>query len=104
MKKLLSAVSLMIACIGVGAMPDTIGTAQADPITFAPDWPGHRNQTERTICAALAQGWSRHQIVSAAESANNPDLSGMNVDEAGVRADALIDAARYADCPTLNAN
>jgi hypothetical protein len=104
MRKLLSAVSLMIAIIGVTAMPDTIATAHADPITFAPDWPNHRRQTERTICTALAQGWSRRQIVSAAESANNPDLTGWNVDEAGVSADALIDAARYADCPTLNAS
>jgi hypothetical protein len=39
MKKLLSAVSLMIAIIGVTAMPDTIATAHADPIIFAPDWP-----------------------------------------------------------------
>ena len=50
------------------------------------------------------QGWSRRQIVSAAENANNSDLTGMDVDQAGERADALIDAARYADCPGLNAS
>jgi hypothetical protein len=103
MKKLLSAVPLMVL-IGVFATPAWIATAHADPIAFAPDWPVHRNQTERTICAALQQGWSRRQIVSAAESANNSDLTGMDVDQAGERADALIDAARYADCPALNAS
>jgi hypothetical protein len=103
MKKLLSAMSLMVPLFGVAAMPDAIATAHADAVTFAPDWPNHRNQTERTICAALSQGWSRRQIVSAAESANNPDLTGMDVDQAGERADAYIDAARYAHCPTLNA-
>ncbi len=104
MKKLLSAVSLMSAFLGVAAMPDTIATAHADPVAFAPDWPDHIRRTERTICAALAQGWSRRQIVSAAQNANNSDLTGMDVDRAGERADALIDAARYTDCPTLNAS
>ena len=103
MKKLLSAVWLMVPLFGVAAIPDAIATAHADAVTFAPDWPNHRNQTERMICSALAQGRSRRQIVSAAETANNPDLTGMDVDQAGERADAYIDAARYADCPTLNA-
>jgi hypothetical protein len=104
MKKLLSVISLTFAVLGVTALPDTIATAHADPITFAPDWPMHRGRTERTMCAAMAQGWSRSQIVQAAEQANNPDLTGWNSDEAGVSADAMIDAARYADCPTLNAS
>jgi hypothetical protein len=104
MKKLLSAMSLMIPLIGMAAMPDTIATAHADSVTFAPDWPNHRKQTEKTICAALAQGWTRRQIVSNAENANNSDLTGLGVDEAAERADAFIDAARYDDCPTLNAS
>ena len=104
MKKLLSAMSLMIPLIGMAAMPDTIAKAHADAVTFAPDWPDHRKQTEKTICAALAQGWSRRQIVSTAENANNSDLTGINVDEAAERADAFIDAARYDNCPTLNAS
>lgn len=91
----------MLALFGVAATPDAI--AHADAVTFLPDWPNHRNQTSHTICSALAQGWSRRQIVAAAETANNPDLTGMDVDQAGERADAYIDAARYADCPTLNA-
>src|SRR5262249_45057939 len=95
MKKLLSAVSLMIPLIGMAAMPEAIATAHADPVNFAPDWPNHRRQTEQTICTALAQGWSRRQIVNAAETENNTDLTGMDVDQAGERADALIDAARY---------
>jgi hypothetical protein len=103
MKKLLSAVPLMVF-IGLVATPNTIAIAHADSISFAPDWPIHPNHTERTICAALQQGWSRRQIVSAAENANNSDLTGMDVDQAGERADALIDAARYADCPALNAS
>jgi hypothetical protein len=67
MRKLLPVAALMMAIIGVTVTPDTMATADADPITFAPDWPMHRGRTERTICAALAQGWSRSQIVSAAE-------------------------------------
>jgi len=78
--------------------------AHADPITFAPDWPNHDTQTFRTICTALAQGWSRVQIVDAAEHANDYNLTGMSVVQAAERADAWIDSARYADCPTLNAN
>ncbi|HEV7581587.1 MAG TPA: hypothetical protein VGO77_14445 [Mycobacterium sp.] len=104
MKKLLSVVSLMIPLTGMAAMPDTIATAHADLVTFAPDWPNHRKQTEKTICAALAQGWSRRQIVSTAGNANNSDITGLGVDEAAERADAFIDAARYDDCPTLNAS
>jgi hypothetical protein len=104
MKKILSAMSLMIPLIGVAAMPDTIATAHADSVTFAPDWPNHRKQTEKTICAALAQGWSRRQIVSTAENANNSGITGIDMDEAAERADAFIDAARYDDCPTLNAS
>lgn len=96
--------ALMIPLIGVAAMPDTIATAHADQVTFAPDWPNHRRQTETVICAALAQGWSRRQIVNTAENANNSDLTGLGVDEAAERADAYIDAARYDDCPTLNAS
>jgi outer membrane protein TolC len=85
-------------------MLDTNATAHADPITFPPDWPNHEAQTEQTICAALAQGWSRAQIVDAAEHANNYNLTGLSVVQAAERADAMIDAARYAHCPTLNAS
>ncbi|GLE53646.1 hypothetical protein [Mycobacterium montefiorense] len=101
MKKLLSALALMIP---LAAMPDAIATAHADAVIFLPDWPNHRNQTEKTICAALAQGWSRRQIVNTAENANNSELTGLGYDEAAERADAYIDAARYDDCPTLNAS
>jgi hypothetical protein len=104
MKKLLSGISLMLPLIGGAAMPDTIAKADADQISFAPDWPNHRNQAEKTICTALAQGWSRRQIVSTAEKANNFVLTGVDDDEAAERADAFIDAARYQDCPTLNAS
>ncbi len=104
MKKLFPAMAAVIPLIGVAATPDTIATAHADQVAFAPDWPNHRNQTEKMICAALAQGWSRRQIVSTAENANNSDLTGLGTDEAAERADAYIDAARYEDCPTLNAS
>jgi hypothetical protein len=103
-KRLLSGISLVIPLIGVVALPDSIPTAHADQVNFAPDWPNHRNQTEKTICAALAQGWSRRQIVNTAEKANNYVLTGVDDDEAAERADAYIDAARYQDCPTLNAS
>ncbi len=102
MKILFSAISLAIAFIGPAAMPDT--TAHADPVVFAPDWPNHEAQTEQTICAALAQGWSRAQIVDAAEHANDYNLTGMSVVQAAEHADALIDAARYKYCPALNAS
>ncbi|MCV7411039.1 hypothetical protein AWC05_26925 [Mycobacterium florentinum] len=104
MKKLLSGMALMIPLIGLAAMPDALASAHADQINFLPDWPNHRNQTEKTICVALAQGWTRQQIVSTAEKANNTDLTGVDDDEAAERADAFIDAARYQDCPTLNAS
>ncbi len=104
MKKLFPAMVLLIPLIGVATTPDTIAKAHADQVTFAPDWPNHRKQTEKMICAALAQGWSRRQIVSTAENANNSDLTGLGTDEAAERADAYIDAARYEDCPTLNAS
>ncbi|WP_276327228.1 hypothetical protein [Mycobacterium lentiflavum] len=42
--------------------------------------------------------------MSTAEKANNYDLTGVDNDEAAERADAYIDAARYQDCPTLNAS
>ncbi|OBA64691.1 hypothetical protein A5647_24755 [Mycobacterium sp. 1100029.7] len=104
MKKSLSAMTLIIPLFGMAAGPGTVATARADQITFAPDWPNHRNQTEKMICAALAQGWTRRQIVSTAQTANNSDLTGVGDDEAAERADAFIDAARYQDCPSLNAN
>lgn len=94
----------MLLLIGAAAMPDTIATANAAQATFASDWPNHRNQTEKAICAALAQGWTRQQIVSTAEKANNFVLTGVGDDEAAERADAFIDTARYQDCPTLNAS
>jgi hypothetical protein len=100
----LPAISLIIPLIGVAGTPGTIASADADQVTFAPDWPIHRNQTEKTICTALAQGWTRRQIVSTAENANDPALTGLGADEAAERADAYIDAARYTDCPTLNAS
>ncbi|CAM4234981.1 hypothetical protein MB901379_01371 [Mycobacterium basiliense] len=102
MKKLLSAMALMIAVIGPAAMSGIVATAQAQPIAFEPDWPDHPDQTQHTICAALAQGWSRAQIVDAAEYANDMNLTGLSVVQAAQRADAMIDAAHDAVCPTLN--
>lgn len=90
--------------ISLVGITETTAIARADPVIFPPDWPNHESQTERTICAALGQGWSRAQIVDAAEHAQNYDLTGLSVVEAAQRADGLIDAARYAYCPTLNAN
>jgi hypothetical protein len=83
-------------------MLDTIGAAQADAVVFTPDWLNNDAQAEQTICTALAQGWSRAQIVDAAEHANNYNLTGTSVVQAAEHADALIDAARYKCCPTLN--
>jgi len=74
-----------------GAAMFAVATAHADPITFAPDWPNHQAQTMYTICAALAQGWSRAQIVDAAEHASN---TGMSVVQAAQLADSMIEAAR----------
>ena len=77
-----------------GAAMFAVATAHADPITFAPDWPNHQAQTMYTICAALAQGWSRAQIVDAAEHANDYNLTGMSVVQAAQLADSMIEAAR----------
>lgn len=104
MKKPLTATLLVIGSFGLAATPFALVKARADPVIFAPDWPNHEVQTEHTICPALAQGWSRAQIVTAAEHAQNFDITGLSVVEAAQRADSLIDAARYAYCPTLNAN
>lgn len=102
MRRLFSAAALVIALIGSAAVPGVIAAAQAEPITFAPDWPNRPEQTEQAICAALAQGWTRAHIVDAAEHANDYDLTGLSVVEAAQRADALIDVAHDNVCPTLN--
>ena len=46
MKKLFPAMAVMIPLIGVAATPDTVATAHADQVAFAPDRPNHRKQTK----------------------------------------------------------
>ncbi|HET9877105.1 MAG TPA: DUF732 domain-containing protein [Mycobacterium sp.] len=104
MEKRLSAIGLMVASIFSGAMLNTTALAHADPITFDPDWANHSEQTKHMICDALAQGWSRAQIVDAAKEANDSSQTTLSVDDAGLRADAMIDAAHYALCPKVNLN
>lgn len=105
MRKLLSALALMAVPIGPVAVLNTAAPAQADPITFGPEWfdHDHSEQTKHTICDALAQGWSRAQIVDAAQQANDSAVTGLTTDDARLRADAMIDAARYMYCRTLDA-
>lgn len=103
-KKLLLAMSFVIAFIASASMPDTLAAARADPVAFPPNWPYYEMQTEQTMCAAMAQGWSRAQIVDAAKHANDFNLTGMSMDQAAKRANLWIDPARIKYCPSLNAS
>lgn len=103
-KKLLLAMSFVIAFIASASMPDTFAAARADPIAFPPDWPYYEVQTEQTMCAAMAQGWSRAQIVDAAKQANDFNVTGMSMAQAAKLAAMWIDPAHIKYCPSLNAS
>lgn len=101
-RKLLLALSFVIAFSAPASMPATIAEAQADPIGFPPDWAYYETQTQQTMCNAMAQGWSRAQLVGAMRDANNQAVTGLNPDQAGKRANMWVDLARLKYCPGAN--
>lgn len=102
-RKLLLATSVPIALIASASMPPAVAPARADPIGFPPDWPYYEVQTEQTMCAAMAQGWSRAQIIGAAQQANDFNRTGMSPAQAGRLAGMWVDPAHIKYCPGLNA-
>ena len=101
-RKLLLALSFVIAFSAPAAMPATTTAAHADPIGFPPDWPYYETPTQQTICNALAQGWTRGQLVGAMQQANNQAVTGLNPDKAAKRANMFVDLARLKYCPGAN--
>lgn len=98
-RRLLLALSFVIAFAASALVPPTIAAAHADPIGFPPDWPFYEMQTEQTMCRAMAQGWSRAQIVGAMQEANNQSVTGLNPDQAAKRANMWVDLGRIKYCP-----
>lgn len=94
-KKLLLALTFVIALFAPAAVP----AAHADPIAFPPDWPYYEMQTEQTMCNAMAQGWSRAQIVGAMQQANNQAVTGLTPVQAAKRANMWVDLGRIKYCP-----
>ncbi|ORB69244.1 hypothetical protein BST44_25940 [Mycobacterium scrofulaceum] len=94
-RRLLLALSFVIAFAASALIP----AAHADPIGFPPDWPFYEMQTEQTMCRAMAQGWSRAQIVGAMQQANNQSVTGLNPDQAAKRANMWVDLGRIKYCP-----
>ncbi|OBH12573.1 hypothetical protein A5695_16230 [Mycobacterium sp. E1747] len=84
-------------------MPGALSTARADAIGFPPDWPNYEMQTEQTMCRAMADGWSRGQIVGAMQQANNQGVTGLNPDQAAKRANMWVDLGRIKYCPGAGA-
>ncbi len=103
-RKLLLVLTFVIALIAPAAMPGAFATAHADPIGFPPDWPFYEMQTEQTMCNAMAQGWSRAQIVGAMQQANNQSVTGLNPEQAAKRANMWVDLGRIKYCPGAVAN
>ena len=103
-RKLLLALTFVIALIAPASMAGTLAAAQADPIGFPPDWPFYEMQTEQTMCNAMAQGWSRAQIVGAMQQVNNQNVTGLNPAQAAKRANMWVDLGRIKYCPGANAS
>ena len=103
-RRLLLVLSFVIAFAASALMPATLAAAHADAIGFPPDWPFYEMQTEQTMCNAMAQGWSRAQIVGAMQQANNQSVTGLNPDQAAKRANMWVDLGRIKYCPGANAN
>ncbi|MCV7117167.1 hypothetical protein [Mycobacterium nebraskense] len=99
MRRLFLALSFVIAFVASALMPATLAAAHADPIGFPPDWPNYEMQTEQTMCNAMAQGWSRAQIVGAMQQANNQSVTGLTPAQAAKRANMWIDLGRIKYCP-----
>ena len=91
--------TFVIAMMAPAWWPGTLGAAHADPIGFPPDWPNYEMQTEQTMCRAVAEGWSRAQIVGAMQQANNQGVTGLNPDQAARRANMWVDLGRIKYCP-----
>jgi hypothetical protein len=98
-RRLLIALSFAITFVASALTPGTLAAAHADPIGFPPDWPFYEMQTEQTMCNAMAQGWSRAQIVGAMQQANNQDVTGLNPNQAAKRANMWVDLGRIKYCP-----
>ncbi len=103
-RRLLLVLSFVIAFAASALMPATLAAAHADPVGFPPDWPYYEMQTEQTMCNAMAQGWSRAQIVGAMQQANNQGVTGLNPDQAAKRANMWVDLGRIKYCPGANAS
>lgn len=98
-RKLLLALSFVIAFFAQASVPATLGAAHADPIGFPPDWPFYETQTQQTMCNAMAQGWTRGQLVGTMQQANNQAVTGLNPDQAARRANMWVDLGRIKYCP-----
>lgn len=103
-RRLLLVLSFVIAFAASALMPATLAAAHADAIGFPPDWPFYEMQTEQTMCNAMAQGWSRAQIVAAMQQANNQGVTGLNPAQAAKRANMWVDLGRIKYCPGANAS
>ncbi|WP_141682101.1 hypothetical protein [Mycobacterium malmoense] len=98
-RRLLLALSFVIAFAASALVPPTLAAAHADPIGFPPNWPFYEMQTEQTMCRAMAEGWSRAQIVGAMQQANDQGVTGLNPDQAAKRANMWVDLGRIKYCP-----
>lgn len=98
-RRLLLSLSFVVAFAASALMPATLAAAHADPIGWAPDWPNYELQAEQTICNAVAQGWSRAQIVGAMQEANDQSMTGLSPAQAAKRANMWIDLGRIKYCP-----
>ena len=103
-RRLLLALSFVIAFVASAVIPGTLAVAHADPIGFPPDWPFYEMQTEQTMCHAMAEGWSRAQLVGAMQQANNQSVTGLNPGQAAKRANMWVDLGRIKYCPGANAS
>ncbi len=103
-RRLLLALSFVIAFVASTLIPATLAAAHADPIGFPPDWPFYEMQTEQTMCNAMAQGWSRAQIVGAMQQANNQNVTGLNPNQAAKQANMWVDLGRIKYCPGARAS
>jgi hypothetical protein len=103
-RRVLIALSFVIAFVASALIPATVAAAHADPIGFPPDWPFYEMQTEQTMCNAMAQGWSRPQLVGTMQQANNQGVTGLNPDKAAKLANMWVDLGRIKYCPGAHAS
>ncbi len=102
-RRLLLAMTFVITFVAPALVPATVAAAHADPIAFQADWPYYEMQTEQTMCNAMAQGWSRAQIVGAMQQANDQARTGLTPAKAGKLANMWVDLGRIKYCPGANA-